>query len=156
MRRRFSIGLLCAVMLIMLAAPPVSAAEFRDETVVFRTVTTLEEGYYIVTEIREAIPSTLGRAAQTKTGSKTKTLYSNADTKIGSLTVSGTFTYNGSTASATSASYSHSISNALWSFSGGSASRSGATATAKGNFIYVGQSQTLTVSLTCSPNGTLS
>jgi len=115
------------------------------------------DGSYIITEIHEESTSfyTL-EARQTKRGNKVRTAYSKDGEKLGSLTVYGTFTYNGTTATAESASYSHTVDASGWSFSGGSSYCSGATATASGTFKCLFESKTLTVSLRCSASGVLS
>ena len=73
------------------------------------------------------------------------------------LRIRGTFTYDGTTATATSAQYSYTISQESWKFVSANASRNGATATVVGTFRNSGSyNRTFTVSLTCSPTGVLS
>ena len=82
-------------------------------------------------------------------------------TILWTATVTGTFTYNGSTSSCTSASYSTQVNNSTWSEQSGNAYPSGNTAIAdvvmmrKLLFIVV-ETVPVTVSLTCDKNGNLS
>ena len=115
-----------------------------------------EDGSYIVSEIREYNTKQSTRSVSTKNGSKTNTMYSASGKKLFSLTVHGTFTYNGSSAKATNASYSYTLDSSDYSFENGSAHCSGATAAATGTFKALLQSKTISTSLTCSKDGKLS
>lgn len=53
-------------------------------------------------------------SSKTRTGSKTKTYYSSDDKKLWSITVTGTFTYNGSSSKCTSCSGTKSIYSDSW------------------------------------------
>ena len=109
-------------------------------------VTTIE-----VTETRQT------RAASgTVSGNKTRDYYNSSNQLVWSITVYGTFSFNGSSAEATDADYSYEVYSSDWSFVSGSASYSGATATASGRFKHGLLSTNATVSLTCSPSGKLS
>ena len=66
------------------------------------------------------------------------------------------FYYDGVTALATGANYSYDIYDDNWSFVEGSATYFRATATATGSFKRALFPNSVTVSLTCSPNGVLS
>lgn len=156
MLRFFSL-LLSVVLFFAPLVPTAYCAELPVPYTASDSVIQLPNGMYIVSEIcEEENTASLWATNQTKSGSKTNTLYSAGGTKLASVTVRGTFTYNGSTASATNSSYSYSIYDSAWSFSSGSSSYSGATATAKCTFKFLGLSESMTVSLTCSPTGTLS
>lgn len=82
-------------------------------------------------------------------------------TVLWTATVTGTFTYNGSTSSCISASYSTQVYNSSWSEQSGTAYPSGNTAIAdvvmmrKLLFIVV-ETVPVTVPLTCDKNGNLS
>lgn len=135
----------------------VSAAE--PETVVSKTeITYFEDGSYLVTEITEDTGGSMARITNAKSGTKTTSMYNAAKKLLFSLTVHGTFTYDGSSAWATNVTYSYTIDNSAWSFDSGSCSKSGPKVTATATFDYLSfvQSRTLTVSLTCSPTGSLS
>lgn len=157
MKKRLLSVAICVFLLFVLIIPPIdaSAAQVPDST--NREVVVFPDGSYMITEIYEEPLSTFRVSSEeTKHGSKTSTGYSVTGEKLYSLTVHGSFTYDGLTAWAVSASYSYTVDSELWSFSGGSASCNGATATASGTFQCAGLSKTLTVSLTCSATGELS
>lgn len=117
----------------------------------------LPDGSYIITIITEENTDTSAFAAtQTKSGSKTNAAYSATGNFLYSITVHGTFSYDGYSAKAESASYSYSCGSSAWSFLSGSAFCSGAAATATGTFTSILATKTLSVSLTCSANGSLS
>ena len=154
-KRLFSV--IIGLLVLGFAVPSAYALgdDFHENTK--KEITYLADGSYIITTITEENARTSPyAAAQTKSGSKTSTVYSASGASLYSITVHGTFSYNGSSATAKSASYSHTENSPLWSFSSGSASVSGATATASGTFKSVLTSKTLTVSLSCSAGGTLS
>lgn len=120
------------------------------------TIEYLENGDYIKTVITWEESNT--RAS--KTASKTATFYNNSDVAIWSLTVTGTFTYNGTTSSCTSCSHSTAIHQAGYALQSASSSKSGNTATATGvavtTLAFVSMELPITTKLTCSANGTLS
>ena len=116
-----------------------------------------ENGYYY--EISISVTNSVARSA--KEGSKTIYCKNSAGKTMWSLTVKGTFTYNGSTSSCTSASASTSITDATWKITNKSSSKSGNTAKATATAIcYLNgnpiNSATKTVSLKCSASGKLS
>lgn len=99
-------------------------------------------------------------AKATKSGQKTKSYKNSSGAVMWSVTVYGTFYYNGSTASCTSATHSTTCPGSGWSIISSSASKSGNTATATATAKYTGENNSYTVtrsvSLICSANGTLS
>ena len=121
-----------------------------------------DDGSYIVTTITEEPAVSFARAGNTKTSSKTSKYYSSSGTAMWYVTVNGTFSYNGSTATCTNASVTAGSYSASWKISSKSSKHSGSSAsgTAKatmydtyGNYV---KSATKTVTLTCSKTGTLS
>ena len=114
-------------------------------------------GYYY--EISITVTNSVARSV--KEGSKTIYCKNSSGKTLWSITVNGTFTYNGSTSSCTSASVSTSVVDGSWKIASKSSSKSGntakATATAhcylNGNII---NRQTKTITLKCSANGKLS
>lgn len=121
-----------------------------------------DDGSYIVTTITEEPAVSFARAGNTKTGSKTSKYYSSSGTAMWYVTVNGTFSYNGSTATCTNASVTAGSYSASWKINSKSSKHSGSSAsgTAKatmydtyGNYV---KSATKTVTLTCSKTGTLS
>lgn len=151
----FSVIIVLLVSIFAVPSAYASGGDFHEnakERIIY-----LADGSYIVSTVTEENANTSPyAAAKTKSGSKTSTVYSATGTSLYSITVHGTFSYNGSSATAKSSSYSHAENSPLWSFSSGSASVSGATATASGTFKSALTTKTLTVSLSCSANGTLS
>jgi hypothetical protein len=126
------------------------------------SIENLSSGDRIITTMVEANDaSILAAASSTKTGSKTSYYQNSAGVTQWYVRVTGSFTYNGSTATCTSASVSAVSNTSSWVISSSSASKSGATATGKGTGkLYAGilvlQTITNTVKLTCSSGGTLS
>lgn len=121
------------------------------------TIEKLENGDYIETII--TYYETDDKAA-TKSGSKTRN-YKNSDgVTLWSVTVNGTFTYNGTTSSCTKSTHSTSVSASNWSIKSSSSSKSGncatATATATHKQILTSKDYTISVNLYCSPYGILS
>ncbi len=123
-----------------------------------RTIEYFEDGAYIVTEITE---NKITRATNTKSGSKTSKYYNSKNVLEWTVILNATFTYNGSTATCTSANNSYSIVNTAWKVTDAKSSRSGNTAT--GNFTVkryalgiVTKTENRTLKLSCSANGTLS
>lgn len=117
----------------------------------------LENGDYIETIITYYDTNT--RTA-TKSGSKTNNYKNSAGEALWSVTVYGTFTYNGTTSSCTSVSHSASAYGDGWSIKKSSSSKSGycatANATATLKKILNSQDHSMTVNLYCSPYGILS
>lgn len=118
----------------------------------------LNNNFYIVVTITE--DQSISRISNTKTGTKTITGY-HGDSKCWDATIRGTFTYDGSSSTCTSASISYTIYNSLWKITSATATESGNKAIgnviAKRYFLGI-PTQTIeeTVTLTCSANGTLS
>lgn len=98
--------------------------------------------------------------ASVKTGSKTKSYKNSNGNVLWSVTVKGTFSYSGNSATCISASRSTSAPGSAWTIKSSSVSKSGNTATAKATATYsvasVTQDISMSVSLSCSANGTLS
>lgn len=112
------------------------------------------DGSYIVEEIIEYTnPNT---RASTKSGSKTATYYTSSNKKIFAVTVTGTFSYSGSSATAESASATVTIYNSSASYVTKSAYTSGRTAYASGTVKYYGLNYSQDVALSCSNTGVLS
>lgn len=119
-----------------------------------------ENGDYLTTTI--FVDSfTQTRATSTKSASKTTTYCNSSGTVVWTFTVTGKFSYNGSTSSCTSASHSYDIKSSAWKVSSASSSKSGSTVSGT---IVAKQYQlgvclntiTRNQSLTCDKNGNLS
>lgn len=121
------------------------------------TIKKLDNGDYIETIITYY---EIDDRAATKSGSKTNNYKNSAGETMWSVTVYGTFTYNGTTSSCTSASHSASAYVSDWSIKSSSSSKSGNCATANATATHKGlifsQDHSITVNLYCSPYGILS
>lgn len=127
-----------------------SAKEPKD-LLISRSIEYLDNGDYVVTEVYKPIAQPLSGTS----GYKSSTYTASSGTRVFVVTVYGTFNYNGSTSSATSASASVDIYNANASFVSKNAYTSGASAYATGTVKYGGINISRTVSLTCDKNGNL-
>lgn len=149
--------LLLSISLILCNPNSASAASSTRNIV----VETFEDGSYIETVIEEIETASSYATTYTKSGKKTSTYKNSSGDTLWSVSVTGTFTYDGSSATCTKSTVSTTSYNSNWKISSSSASKSGATATATatakkyldGTYI---KSITETVTLTCSKSGTLS
>lgn len=152
MKKFLALTLLLTLLCCTFFCFPASATETTKVT-----VEKLDNGDYIETII--TYYETDDRAA-TRSGSKTNN-YKNGDGEImWSVTVNGTFTYNGTTSSCTSVSRSTSAPGANWTIKSSSCSKSGncatATATATYRYLLFSDDYSMTINLYCSPYGILS
>lgn len=131
-----------------------AAAQETSSRVISTEIEILPNGDSIETEL--ITYTMLGGAKATKSGQKTKSYKNSSGAVMWSVTVYGTFSYTGSSATCTSASRSTTCPGSGWTIVSSSASKSGNTATAKATARYNNSNFSLTVSLKCSANGTLS
>jgi hypothetical protein len=156
MKKRI-IALLLTMFLCFVSIPASSESLNSDLQIIY-----YPDGSYVITElIDDSTESLLLHNRTTVTKSKASTYYANTGTKCFTLTVTGTFTYDGTSATCTSATYSSTIHNNEWSLATGAASHSGNSATATGTFVrkvlgVVVSTKILTVTLSCSPSGEFS
>lgn len=136
----------CAVMLVM----PVLAT---DTGAVVTTRIELEDGGYIIEEI---VSAPTARATSTKSGTKTSTRYTSDNEILYAVKVTGTFSYNGSSAWATAASATVSIYSTSITYVSKSSSYSSNYAKATGTVTYLTKSESRTVTLYCDKDGNLS
>ena len=142
---------------------PVSAAE-KDSGVPSLSYIeeVFEDGSYFQVTIMETSSDAVRRATNTKTGSKVYNYVDSNHKSLWTITVRGSFTYNGSTSKCTNSSVSVKSYVSNWTVSGAKAWKSGSTAyaSAQGKMKNVLGQTTKTVnkqvSLTCSPSGKLS
>lgn len=144
MKLRKFLALLCALALVCALFPSALATEPQE-------VIDLGDGFYAVITLTQ-IPMT--RAGDTVTGSKSGKVYNNG-VQIGTATLTGQFDISGSTAKATRAAITGSGMNG-WSYDRGTTSCSGNKATGTAYFSSGGTTKSLTLTLTCSPNGDIS
>ena len=142
----------CLVISVLLISALIPAfAEKSIERITF------DDGSYAIIETTVSqTPFTLFAAAKTKSASRTYTYYEADNIKKWDFSVNGTFSYDGSTAKATSSSSSYNIYASGWSLVSRNASKSGATATATGTFKYASITKSTTIGLKCSADGTIS
>lgn len=131
-----------------------TAAAQEPSAVTTTEVELLPNGDYIETELITCDQP--DGAKSTASGQKTKKYKNSSGAVMWSVTVYGTFSYNGSSATCTSATRSTTCPGSGWTIVSSSASKSGNTATAKATAEYNNSHYSLTVSLKCSANGTLS
>lgn len=117
-----------------------------------------EDGSYtVITITYDTTSPTVSRGAVQRTsGTKAYNHYNSSHQLLWAFYVSGTFNYDGRSAEAVEADYSHDIYYSGWSLQSASAYCSGASAIAGGTFSFYGTSYPVSLTLTCSPNGTLS
>ena len=142
---------------------PVSAAEKDSgEPSLSYIEEVFEDGSYFQVTIMETSSDAVRRATNTKTGSKVYNYVDSNHKSLWTITVKGSFTYNGSTSKCTNFSVSVKSYVSNWTVSGAKAWKSGSTAyaSAQGKMKNVLGQTTRTVnkqvSLTCSPSGKLS
>lgn len=132
-----------------------------NETPKTTIIQIFDDGSYIESTLQENSGPYFRSITQKKSGRKTNTYKSSSGKIIWSVTVKGSFTFNGRTSSCTSSSVSTSCPGAGWKISSSSANKSGATAGASATakkYIDGKCINTIsrTVRLTCSKSGKLS
>ena len=142
--KKFS-AFLCAAMMLVSLLTPAMAAENKEEIV------DLGDGFYAVVTLEEG-PMT--RAGGTKSGSVSATVY-NGSTAIGRATLTAIFDISGSTAKATDAGISGTGQNG-WTYDHGTTRLSGNKAYGTAYFKSGSTTKSLPLTLTCSPDGTIS
>lgn len=150
MKRTFAF-FICLILVLSTFAVPVAATEV-DQTVINQEIIYINDDLYFIETI--SIPS-IQPYGNVKTGTKTSVCVSSG-TAIFTLTVTGTFSYDGSSATATAAtgSIATHVSNAT--VTNRYAYTSGASACAFASVSYNGATLQKTVTLTCDKNGNLS
>lgn len=135
------------------------------QTVLQRDFDYIGDGLYICTELSQYSPSIYTSPALTVSSSKSATLTSTVTDSSGNVLIkyvlSATFTYNGSSATCTSASYSTNVYSNGWSFSNATSSKSGNTAygayTAVNKVLLITvQSISRNLTISCDKDGNIS
>ena len=137
-----------------------SAITYNDNDIPNRTIEYFDDGSYMETIISSDENISV-RSTYSKSGKKTVTFYNSEDVAQWSITISGTFSYTGSSATCTSASISHTIIDSNWEITSESATKSGnqAIGSVQAKRYFLGictRTVNKSVTLTCSANGTLS
>lgn len=139
-------ALMCIATAMMLNfALPSMAVESKE------TVIDLGDGFYMVETI---VQGPMTRAGDTVSGSKSARIYQGS-TLIGVTTLSATFDISGSTAKATKATISGEGSGG-WSYKTGTTQCSGNKATGTATYQSGSTTKSHSLTITCSPDGTLS
>lgn len=161
MKKVTAIFLTLILMFVALGSIPANASEVSKDTQI--QIEYLKNGDRIVTVIEDATPddTAVSPLATTKTITKTKTRYyqSNSGTNLWSASITATFTYDGSTSKCTSCSHSAAAYAQYWSIKSVSSSKSGNSATTDcvATYTYVfATDYSMSVTITCSANGTIS
>lgn len=138
-------ALLCAAMMLVSLLTPAMAAESKEEII------DLGDGFYAVVTVGQ---SPMTRADDTVNGSKTAKVY-NGSTVIGTVLLAAKFDISGATARATVATITGTGQNG-WSYDHGTTSLSGNKASGTAYFKSGSTVKSLTLTLTCSSDGTIS
>ncbi len=142
------VSVLMLVFFLFSALPMAGAAEAVSEERI-----ELGDGYYLIAETFQSGT----RASKSVSGSKPYTCYDSAGTALWKVTLYGTFTYTGSSATCTASSISTTIYDSSWSTGSKSASKSGNKATGSATMKKsTVKSVPVSLSLSCSASGSLS
>lgn len=155
--RKIFLSLLLSVVMIMVCIPtPANAEKEITESTTTTAIYFNDGSYGIITIIQDNV---VNRASVS--GTKQFDYYDSSNDKVWTYSITGVFSYNGSTSSCTAVSDSYSIINSNWHLDSHSCSKSGNTAngsiTMKKKIIGITiDTVTRSLSLSCSANGTLS
>ena len=142
------VSVLMLVFFLFSALPMAGAAEAVSEERI-----ELGDGYYLIAETFQSG----ARASKSVSGSKPYTCYDSAGTALWKVTLYGTFTYTGSSATCPASSISTTIYDSSWSTGSKSASKSGNKATGSATLKKsTVKSVPVSLSLSCSASGSLS
>ena len=142
------VSVLMLVFFLFSALPMAGAAEAVSEERI-----ELGDGYYLIAETFQSG----ARASKSVSGSKPYTCYDSAGTALWKVTLYGTFTSTGSSATCTASSISITIYDSSWSTGSKSASKSGNKATGSATMKKsTVKSVPVSLSLSCSASGSLS
>lgn len=145
----------CTLLVTLSSAAFAAEVPLPGGEVVKQEISVLENGDTITTTLRVTPIYTRGVA---ETVSADKTIeYKTVDGVAWDFTISGDFTYNGSTARASNPSNDYNTYLSGWSCTKHTASASGASIKGSAAFKHTnGTSRTANPTLTCSPNGDFS
>lgn len=147
--KRLPTLMLACLLLAFFAVPALAAEPSADSQATY-----FDDGSYLV---KTVLVTATARASNTTSGRATYDCYSLTDQLLWTAWVDGTFTYDGSSATATKASYNYVIYSDAWSLKSGRAYCSGNQAIAEVKFSGgIFATRTVNLVLTCSPDGKLS
>ena len=143
--------LLFSFLFIFASTFPVKASEIQSINST-NIIEIFDDGSYIV--------ATLSRSSSTKSAKRTYTYKTSSGKILWTITVTGTFTYNGSSSSCTKASVSTTCPSITFKLASKSATKHNSTATATASFkqyndsVYL-RTITRSVSISCDKSGKL-
>ena len=139
------------ICMLLITAMPVYAADINgidlDDEIVY-----YDDGSFAVISLQVDD----GTRGGTKTASKSYKFYNSSNVPQWTFKVTGTFSYNGTSATATAVSTSHTISNNCWTYDHASKSKSGNTVTGQGYFKKVAITHSEVITIKCSKTGVIS
>lgn len=138
-------ALFCALMIVTTLIPTTFAVETKEEFI------DLGDGFYAVVTFEQ---TPMSHAGDTVSGNKTGKVYQGS-VLVGTATMGATFDISGATAKAKSANVTGTGSNG-WSYDHGTTSLSGNKASGTAYFKKDGVQKSFALTITCSPDGTLS
>lgn len=160
MKKSISITLIIAVICCTFLSLSVGAASENYSVV---DIEFLNNGDYIetvISDIDEQVVPSVGRTSKSITKTKTRYYKNSEGTVLWSVSITGTFTYNGTTSTCTSCSHKTTSPASAWSIKSSSHSKSGNTATARATATYktatTSKDYPMSVSIKCSASGTIS
>lgn len=147
------VSVLLLVFLLLSLLPVMCMAETESGE---RTVAWFDDGSYMT----ETVTESPMRASGSKTGTKTRTYYSSRGTALWKVTLTGSFTFTGTSATCTSSSCSATMYDSSWYVISKSSEKSGNTANASATIgekvLGVTVSRVpVSLTLSCDVNGNL-
>ena len=157
----FLVFALALVFVFPVAAVPSGSATFAASEEVVSTKY-YSDGSYTEIVVTEGLSNSAAtRGTQTKSGTKGCNFYNANGVRLWRVEITGTFTYTGSTSTCTNVTRATFIYDSAWKVTAQSCSKSGNKAT--GSFtvkrytlLIPVQTENVSLTLTCSANGTLS
>lgn len=110
------------VLLLLTAIPIQAYAAEYNAVLPDYDIEYFDDGTYCVTAFEETASAL---SSTTKTKTKTSTFYNSSDEKLWSVSLTGTFTYTGSSATCTKSSVSYASYKSNWKITSATASKSG-------------------------------
>ena len=150
--------ILASLLLMLVIFSPIEICGLDSNTSESIYYKYLEDGSYYEITISE---NTMTRASSTKTATKRAKYVNSSNVTVWEISVTGTFTYNGTSSTCTASSVAAKSYSTNWKITSQSASKSENKAIAKATakYYYDGSLVTTaskTVTLTCDKNGNLS
>ena len=144
----------CCLALILTFMPHAAAFEEIETTgtVIYYNEELLDNGLTVIDQITDITTA----RSNDKTVERTNT-YKDGDTVIAIITIQATFRYDGSTVSVISKNVTRADTYSGWSYSQKSFTSSGGTVTLSGtlNFLWILNSSSFTMTLSCDKNGNI-